>query len=285
MNLSIITVTWNNEDLVAEQIRSVVSGCVGLEYEQIIVDNGSSDKTTEVVEQQFPHVTLIKNPDNKGFAAANNQAVKIAKGTHILFLNADMRVEPGSIDKMLTWMKQDPNIGLASCKLVDEHGNVNADAQPRRFPELLDQAALILKIPHIFPFVMNRYLMKGFDADKEQQVDSVRGSFMLIKRDIVDTLGWGFDPRYFIWFEDADLCREVRRLGFKVVHTPIITCVDYVGQSFKKQPNMWKQKMFTCSMVTYFKKWEPWYKWMTIAALRPVGIGLMWLRVRFTKVK
>lgn len=120
-------------------------------------------------------------------------------------------------------------------------------------------------------------MYKGFDPEKEQEVDSIRGSFMLIKKQILDTLGWAFDPRYFIWFEDVDTCREVQKLGYKIVYTPVITCVDYVGQTFKRLPTLQKQKWFTESMVKYFKKWEPWYKWSIIALLRPVGIFLAWI--------
>ena len=119
--------------------------------------------------------------------------------------------------------------------------------------------------------------MKDFNSDSEQEVDSVRGSFMLVRRELIDKLGWGFDPRYFFWFEDVDLCREAKRLGFKVVYTPIVSCVDYFGQSFKQRTSIWKQKIFSRSMLTYFQKWEPWWKWIWIAIFRPVGIFFAWL--------
>ena len=120
--------------------------------------------------------------------------------------------------------------------------------------------------------------MKDFNPNLEQEVDSVRGSFMLVRRELIEKLGWGFDPRYFFWFEDVDLCREAKRLGFKVVYTPIISCVDYFGQSFKQRTSIWKQKVFSRSMLTYFQKWEPWYKWIWIAVFRPVGIFLTWFK-------
>ena len=125
--------------------------------------------------------------------------------------------------------------------------------------------------------------MKNFDAEREQEVDSVRGSFLFMRRDLVWKLGWAFDPRYFFWFEDVDICREARRLGYKVVYTPIISCLDYVGQSFKKRDTLWKQKQFTKSMLQYFQKWEPWWKWWVIATIRPVGIMLAWIKDRLRK--
>lgn len=256
MDLSVITVTWNSEKLIGEQIRSVAFGCARICYEQIVVDNASSDGTVELVKRDFPGIKLIANQENSGFGAANNQGVKIAQGEFLLFLNPDMRVEEGSLDTIVAWMKEHPRIGIASCKLLGEHGEANHDAMPRRFPTVWNGLALIFKIPHIFPRVLDNYLMKDFDASREQEVDSVRGSFMLVRRELVEKLGWAFDPRYYIWFEDVDICREAKRLGYTVMYTPIISCVDYVGQSFKKRTTWWKQKQFMKSMATYFWKWS-----------------------------
>ncbi|TAN32673.1 glycosyltransferase [Patescibacteria group bacterium] len=277
MDLSVITVTWNAEKEIAEQIRSVFSGCEKSSVEEIIADNGSADQTIRLIKENFPQVKLIENGANLGFGAANNAGLRLANGEFVLFLNPDMKVFPGSLDKMVEWMKARPEVGLAGCRLVDENGDLNQEAKPRRFPGLWDQLALVLKIPHLFPSILNRYLWKDFNGDKEQEVDSVRGAFMLVRREVCQKLGWGFDPRYFFWFEDVDLCREVKRLGYKVIYTPIVSCLDRVGQSFKKRASLWKQKQFTKSMIQYFRKWEPWYKWIIIAAFRPIGIALAWL--------
>src|SRR3989338_11530760 len=193
MDLSVITVTWNSKDLIGTQIESVKAGCKNISYEEIIIDNASSDETFVFIQKNYPFVTVIANSENKGFSAANNQGVAIAKGDYLLFLNPDMRVEPESLDSIVAWMKQHPDVGIVSPKLVDEHGNLNEDATPRRLPRLWEQVALLLKIPHVFPHIMDAYMMKGFDADKEQEVDSVRGSFMLVRRDFVNTLKTAWD--------------------------------------------------------------------------------------------
>jgi len=203
-DLSIITVTWNSSELIGEQIRSVISGCKNISFEQIIIDNASPDNTVELVREKFPQVHLIVNRENKGFGAANNQGVAISSGKWLLFLNPDMRVEPGSLDTMVSWMEKHPDVGLSSVKLIDEKGDLNVDAQPRRFPRLWEQLALILKLPHLFPHLLDGYMMKGFDANQEQEVDSVRGSFLMMRRELVEKLGWAWDPRYYIWYEDVD---------------------------------------------------------------------------------
>lgn len=277
MDLSVITVTWNAKDNIIEQISSVIFGCKDVSYEQIISDNGSSDDTIKLVREKFPQVKIIENKKNIGFGAANNKGLEFAQGKFVLFLNPDMRVEEGSLDKMMTWMREYKDVGIASCKLVDQSGKFNPESSPRRFPKVWEQILLLLKVPHFVPMILDNYLMKDFDSEKEQTVDSVRGSFMLVRRELINKLGWGFDPRYFFWFEDVDTCRECWKHGYKVMYTPIITCVDYVGQSFKKRKTYWKQKNFTKSMLTYFQKWEPMRKWIWIAIFRPVGILLAFL--------
>ena len=299
MDLSVVTVTWNNEDQIKRQILSVISGCINISCEEIIIDNGSKDKTVKICERvratrvgtgrdlsvQDLSFQIITNKNNHGFAAANNQGVEKAAGEFILFLNPDMQVEPGSLDVIVEWMRNNPEVGIVSPKLVDQNGKLNWNATPRRFPKVWEQLALILKLPHLFPKILDKYHMKDFDPDLEQEVDSVRGSFMLMRRALVAKLGWGFDPRYFIWYEDVDICRECKKLGLKVMYTPVITCIDYVGQSFKKRTTLWKQKQFTKSMLIYFKKWEPGYKWIWIWLFRPVGIGMVWVNDQFSKIK
>jgi len=284
MDLSIITVTWNSEEYIEKQIKSVISGCKNISFEQIVVDNASKDKTVALVEtQNFASLRVIKNIENKGFGAGNNQGSKISTGEFLLFLNADNQVEEGSLDKMVDWMRSHSDVGISSCKLVDQFGKFNEDARPRRFPKLWEMLAMIFKIPHIAPRVLDNYLMVDFDESKEQEVPSVRGSFMIMRREVYEKLGWAFDPRYFIWFEDVDTCREVWKLGFKVMYTPFISCVDYVGQSFKKRDTYWKQKNFTRSMLTYFQKWEPIWQYWLLWLVRPFGLCLAWLNDKISK--
>lgn len=276
MDLSVITVTWNVEERIAEQIRSVSSGCKKISCEEIIIDNGSTDGTCDIV-RTFPHVHLIENKKNLGFSAANNIGLAKAKGEFLLFLNPDMRVLPESLDTIVSWMRQHPEVGIASPKLIDEHGEINREAGPRRFPRMWEQIAIMLKAPHFFPKMLHGYHMRDFNPEKEQQVDSVRGSFMIMRREFLDKTGWAFDPRYFIWYEDVDICREATKHGFQVIYTPVISCVDYVGQSFKKRKTLWKQKQFTKSMIQYAKKWEGPFFWMPLVCVRPLGIALAWL--------
>jgi hypothetical protein len=272
MDLSVITVTHNDKEQVLGQIPTVINGAKNISFEQWVVDNASADGAPDAIEKEFPNVKIIRNDTNTGFGYANNQAAKRSSGEFLLFLNPDMQVEEGSLDKMVAWMRAHPDVGVSSCKLVDQNGKFNEDAKPRRFPRLSDQVAILLKLPHLFSKINGGYLYKNFNPESEQEVDSVRGSYLLMRRTLYEKLGWAFDPRYYIWFEDVDTCRECVAHGMKVVYTPVVSCVDFVSQSFKKKDTFWKQRIFTKSMLAYFKKWEPWYKWMWIAFFRPIAL-------------
>lgn len=257
MDINIITVTYNSKDTIGEQICSVISACDGISCEQIIVDNGSSDGTVEPLKKEFPQVRVIENKENRGFAAANNEGVKETSAPYLLFLNPDMRfTEAGALKHWVDWMNEYPDVGISGCRLVNEKGELHMNATPRRFPRAWELLAIFLKLPHIFPKILDGYLYRDRDFSKEQEVDSVRGSCLLARRERIEKLGKAFDERYVIWFEDVDLCREAKRLGMKVVYTPIVSCIDLVGQSFKKKPLLWKQWQFARSAARFVWKWR-----------------------------
>ena len=137
------------------------------------------------------------------------------------------------MDKLVAYMDSRPEVGIVSCKLVDESGQLNKKTA-RGVSPVFGISWRFFKIPHFFPSVLHRYQYFDLDLNKEQEVDSVRGSFMLARREFIEKLNRAFDERFFIWFEDVDLCREAKQLGYKVIYNPVISCVDLVGQSFKK---------------------------------------------------
>jgi len=278
MDLSIITVTWNSGEIISRQVRSVKKACGDLEYEQIIIDNDSSDNTVDIV-RSIENIKLIKNKKNKGFGAANNQGVELSSAKFILFLNPDMELrEQGMLTKAVEWMRDNKEVGIMSCKLINKKGEINKFEGSRRFPKVWEQVALILKLPHLFPWILNKYHYKDLDLNKIQEVDSVRGSFMLVHHQVIEKLGRAFDPRYFNWFEDVDFCREVKTLGYRVIYNPEFECIDLVGQSFKQSDHIKRQKQFNKSMLQYFQKWEVWWKWIWIWLFRPVGAALIWFK-------
>lgn len=290
LELSVITVTYQSEKQIERLVQSVRSACQKISYEHIIIDNGSTDQTVPLIQSFGEKVICLPQGKNLGFSAANIVGYNHAKGQYVLFLNPDMEVEEAGLDRMVDWMKDKPEIGIAGCRLLDQQGRFNPEAAPRRFPRLYEQFVLLLKLQKIFPKVLDRYFYKDLDFTKEQKVDSVRGSFMLMRRELIEATGWPFDPLYFIWFEDVDICREAWERGFSVHYAPIIACKDAIGQSFRQRDRRWRFHQYAESLERYLKKWEPFYIWCWIPLLyRPLAkvIGSRWFEKMccLTKIK
>lgn len=238
-------------------------------FEVFVVDNDSGDGTPEMVEREFPEVKLIANTENLGFAKANNQAIGEAKGDFVLLLNPDMKIKADTFVKMVEWMRANSQAGVAGCHLVDERGETIRHI--RRFPRVWNQLAIVLKLPHIFPKILDHYIVADFDYGKPAKVDSVRGGFFMMRKETIRQVG-SLDERFFLWFEEVDYCRRVKESGGEVWYTPAAECVDYVGQSFKQVKRGTTQKYFRDSMLKYFKKWHPTWQYWLLKFAWPIGL-------------
>jgi len=268
MDLSIIIVSWNVKEKLKDNLRALYES-QDADFEVFVVDNNSADGTAAMVKKYYPQVKLIANAENLGFAKANNQAIKIAGGRYVLLLNPDMRVFDDTLSNMFSWMNAHEHAWVAGCRLLDESARIIK--QVRRFPALIDQLAIILKIPHIFPSVLDKYLRIDFDYYKSSAVDSIRGGFFMIRKQAIEKIGF-LDERFFLWFEEVDYCRRVKAAGGQVWYMPTAECIDLMGQSFKQVNLAVKQKYFRDSMLKYFKKWRPGCEYWILRLAWPVGL-------------
>lgn len=266
-------VPWNVRDLVRKNLSAIYGNTSNIDFEVFAVDNDSKDSTVEMIKKEFPQVNVIANNYNAGFARANNQGIKESKGRYVLLLNPDMEVFPGTLETMVKWMDERKDVGVAGCRLINEKGITIPHT--RRYPSVWNQLAIILKLPHFFPGVLDNYLMRNFDYKKEAEVDSVRGSFFMIRREVIDKIG-GLDERYFIWFEEVDYCRQAKLAGYKIMYTPITDCIDRIGKSFSQVKRGVTQKYFRDSMLKYFKKWQPRWQYLILKMAWPVGMFMAW---------
>ena len=269
MDLSIVIVSWNVSQKLKENLKTLYAGQGDFSYEVFVVDNNSHDDTVNMIKKEFPQVKLIVNDRNLGFGKANNQGIKQAQGNFILLLNPDMQVRSDTLQKMLEWMKSNSSASLASCRLIDEQGEIIKHV--RCFPALSDQLAIVLKLPHFFPKILRNYIREDFDYNNAAIVDSVRGGFMLLSREAIEKVGV-FDERYFVWFEEVDLCLRIKKAGGEVWYTPVAECIDAIGQSFQQVDTMTKQKYFRDSMLKYFKKWQPLWQYLILWCAWWVGL-------------
>lgn len=251
--ISIIIVSWNVRELLKKCLESIYRFSAGLDLEIIIIDNNSSDGTVDMVKKNFPKVKTLVNHNNLGFAAANNQGIKQATGDYILLLNPDTEIRKNAIKKTLDFIKTKERAGIVGCK----HLNPDMTLQPsvRKFPRVLAVFLILSKVAKIFPNLspVYKYLYKDFNYKYNQPVDQVAGSFMLIDKNLIREIG-GFDEKFFIWFEEVDLCKRAKDALWEVWYFSQAEIIHHGGQSFKQQLTLKKQKLFFKSALYYFQK-------------------------------
>jgi GT2 family glycosyltransferase len=261
VDLSIIIVSWNVRDLLARCVASIEKGRGALTMEIFVVDNASSDGTQEYLKKISPplapprgvgepRMTSILNATNRGFAAACNQAIAQAKGQYILLLNPDTEcIESGAFERMIAFMAEHPRCGILGPKLVGTDGAWQPSV--RRFPTA--RALILGSLGKRQSTAVRQYLTDDLEPEREQTVDQVMGACFLIRRELLDTVG-ALDERFFIWFEEVDLCFRAREAGFAVWYTPSVVFRHHGGTSFAQVATFKKQWMFGKSATQYFWK-------------------------------
>ena len=241
-DVSIIIVSWNTRDVLRDCLHSIADQTTRA-HEVIVVDNNSNDGTAEMVSREFPTVTLIANDTNRGFAAANNQGIRIANGRYLLLLNPDTVVLDKAIDTMVDWCDRHPDIGCAGCQVLQAENTIQrtcfADLSPLNL--LLTEVGLHNVLPR-WRF-LGRAEYAWWDRCTERDVDVVSGMFLLVPRHVVEAVGL-LDESFFIYAEEADWCRRIRNAGFRCKFTPIARILhrDGGGQSTAQiKPRMYVQ--------------------------------------------
>lgn len=232
MDLSILIVNWNTADLVKACIESVFKHVQGFDFEVIVVDNNSSDSSVSIIKDTFPEVDVIENDTNKGFVAANNQAFNISKGRNILLLNSDTLVLDNSMREIVDYLDSNPFVGIVTGKILNEDGSFQRPF--KRFPHWAGsyfRHTTRLIYGFSTPF-HKRYCMENLDQNKPSSVDWVSGAYLFAKRSLLDKDAV-LDSDIFMYCEDALLCYNVSRKGFKVCYLPIAPIVHYGGKSAK----------------------------------------------------
>ena len=236
IDLSICIVNWNTEAILRECLRSVYEYTRGISYEIFVVDNASRDKSVEMVKDLYPNVHLIVNERNKGFAAANNQALGLARGRYILFLNPDTVIHQGALERMVQFMEGHSEAGAMGCKLLNEDGSVQHSL--RQFPSLgvaLVEGTILRRLPFLRRRVKD-FKMEGFSFDETKEVDAVCGAALLVRKDVLDEVG-PMDEAYFMFIEELDLCRRIWAKGHKIYFTPEARITHLGGESRNQDPD------------------------------------------------
>jgi len=229
MTLSIIIVNFNTAKFLHNCIKSVITNADNLDFEIIVIDNASTEKLK--IKNEKSKIKFINNQKNVGFAVANNQGIKIAKGDYILLLNPDTLVERETLPQMINFMEENPQVGIATCRVNLTNGKLD-DACHRGFPTPGNALCHFSGLGKIFPNskFFNGYHLGYADLDRIHEIDACAGAFMMIRRQAGEQVNW-LDEDYFWYGEDLDFCYRVKQKGWKIMFMPSVSITHYKGIS------------------------------------------------------
>lgn len=252
--LSVVLVNYNAGDFLVECLRSVYVAKDELDLDVWVVDNASGDGSIGLAQQEFPQVHYVENKDNRGFGAANNQALKQIINEYILILNPDTKVEKNTLPFMVDFMEKYPDVGAATCKALKSDGELDW-AYHRGFPTPWAS--------FLYYFLKNDrlYHLKGRDMGKAHEVDAISGSFFLTRKSVLDKVGL-FDEDYWMYAEDLDLSFRIKKVGFKVMYVPDVQVVHLKGVSSGLKEH--SQEITTATKDSKLQAFNAFYKTMNI---------------------
>jgi hypothetical protein len=212
-----------------------------------------------MVAQKYPWVQLIANDDNRGFAAANNQAFALSTGAYVLMLNPDTEVKADSLKTLIDFFDSHPQAAVVAPQLLNTDGSIQRSC--RQFPTFIGMLYELIGLSRLFPASSARgikfreYKMLDWNHDDERQVDQPEGACLMIKRSVLDQVGT-LDEGFFMLFEEVDWCYRVKKAGYDIWFTPRAQVVHHYGQSIKQV----KVRMILSSHRGLYRFWHKHYR-------------------------
>lgn len=233
-DISIVIVNYNVKDFLLQCLKSIDQASGGFMVETIVVDNNSGDGSVEYLQPLFPDVKFIKLVKNIGFAKANNKGFELATGKYILILNPDTILAGNTLQVMYNYMETHDETGIAGCKVLNHDGSFQVACR-RGFPTPWASFSKLFGLQRLFPRskLFAQYNQTYKSTDETYYVDALIGAFMFARKSVIDELN-GFDPGYFMYGEDLDLCYRANKAGWKIAYVHDTSIIHYKGESTKR---------------------------------------------------
>jgi len=226
-DVSVVIVSWNTRTLLQKCLASVFECAGQVDLEVFVVDNASHDGSAEMVVREFPAVRLIRNTENRGFAAANNQALPLTRGRYVLLLNPDTVILERAIQKVVAFADTRPEVGVVGCRVLQNATELQDTCS--RFPGPLSLLLIGIGLHRLWPRSWPvRRAGHALAQDTERNVDVVAGMFMLVRRSAMEQVGL-LDEDYFVYGEEADWCFRFWKAGWPCVFTPTAEIIHHEG--------------------------------------------------------
>lgn len=247
--ISFVVVNWNTREYLLACLESIHRTVTDIPFEVLLVDNASQDGSVEAVEGRFPGVQIIRNPTNRGFATANNQAFACMRGRYALLLNTDAVLLDGAVKALHTFMETHGDAAMACGQLLNRDGTRQRSAAA--FPSWLTLVANETVLNLLFP---RKYPGKHRASTSPHPVDSCIGACLMVRSSAIREVG-GFDERYFFFFEETDWALQMKNAGWKSYLIPRADIVHDQGKSVGQ--NVRARIHFYRSRYHYLRKWHP----------------------------
>ena len=251
-DLSIAIVNWNTRDHLARCLESIDSGLGCVQAEVFVVDNASVDGSADMVRDRYPHVRLIENDANLGFAAANNLVFERAAGRFVLLLNPDTQVHPDALERIVDYLDRHERVGAVGAHLLNEDGTTQRSV--RDFPTF-SSALYQYTLLRLWPFLkkaLRRYKMRDFDYAVTQKVPQPMGAALAVRKEVLRQVG-PMDTDFFMYYEEADLCKRIIAGGWEIHYLAEAHVTHYSGASARQvKPSLFLQEKK--SLLRFFDK-------------------------------
>jgi GT2 family glycosyltransferase len=254
MDLSVIIVNYNVRHFLEQCLNSVIKATENNKCEIFVVDNNSTDGSCQMVTSQFPDVKLIRNINNPGFSAANNQAIRLSGGKFILLLNPDTLVEEEAFIRCIAFMNEHADAGALGVRMINGNGKLLPEskrAMPTPGTAFFKMAGFSFLFPHSKLF--NRYYLGHLDSSTTTETEIISGAFMFIRKEVLDKTGL-LDETFFMYGEDIDLSYRILKAGYKNYYFPEVRIIHYKGESTSKG-NINYVVQFYKAMLIFTKKY------------------------------
>jgi len=252
MILSILIVSWNTSQLLENCLASILANPPTSPFEIWVVDNASSDDSARMVREKFPQVHLVDNRENVGFARANNQAMQRCSGNYLLLLNPDTLVESGALQALADFLDKTPEAGVAGARILNPDRSLQISSWPR--PTLSRELWRLLHLDSLLPYA--EYTLTKWETNQAQEVDVLLGACVLLRKDVLDQVGF-LDENYFMYSEEVDLCYRIQRAGWRLFWVPQAEVIHFGGQSTQQVPTPMFLNLYH-GKIKYFRKHYGW---------------------------
>lgn len=251
ISVSIILVNYNGAEILLDCLNSIQKFIDIPNYEIILVDNASSDGSVELVAANYPHIRLVKEIENRGFGAGNNIGAKFATGEFLFLLNTDTVLISNILPHLIQLMQADSQVGIIGPKLLNPDGSLQISVSPA----LGIKGEYEARQRHqAYQNVSQQSLIEQ-KFQEIQEVDIVVGAAFFIRSSLFHDLG-GFDEKFFMYFEESDLCQRAQYRGYKIIYTPDVSLIHLKGYSIQKAANIMAIE-YRRSQIYYYQKHRP----------------------------